>query len=426
VALTAQQAESVLDGHVIDIGPCILGPCLNMAVIRGFAPVHLLAIPSGPDIFDQESNKAGTQRDLNPKHARESSSYAMEALGVGSASDPRMFPEVILNVRDTTVLEIFDIEHPDEPLSFTSFSEGDSEGYPSLVNVRIHLDRIELPRPSMNPQISRVDGNHRLSGFDALVERIAADDEDLDIDMLPSVSFALAVGLEKLQEAKLFRDINGEAKKMVTDHLLMIQIRSEGAESLKSSTDLKTRALWIADELTHEGGAFHGLVYKGGAKAGVKAVHGGTPPLRFNTLRRTVHLLLSNAQKTTHILTGSAGTEALRNLVNQFWLAVSDVFTDAWHDKRNYMLMQTVGLDGVATFGGPLLDEAIENEQGPSRELFVELLQPIANFDMSKSSHEGLSGAAGTKEFVRRLHASVDKEAALAGKLTAHLLGENG
>lgn len=415
-----ESAIELLGAETIELGPCLVGPALNMLVIRGFAPIHHLAIPSAPDVFDGVENPTGTQRDLNKKHARESMEYAMAAAGLGPSEDPRTFPEVLLNVREPSVLEIVDIAHPDEPIEFSSLADLD-EHTPDMVLVRIHLDRLKMPQPARAPQISRVDGNHRLSGFDVLLTEFASEGEG-QVDEFPSVSFALSVGLNPLQEAKLFRDINGNTKKMETDHLLQIDIRSVGEEDLKASQSLDDRALWLAEALTREGRAFHTRVFKGGSKEGVKKAYGGTPPLRFNTLRRTIKILLQHAPSVDSGLKSPVGADAQLEIIDRFWKAVSRVFPEAWEDKRNYMLLQTVGLDGMSTYGGALLDEAYKSAEWEEDD-FIELLQPIADFDMSKTSHSGLTGGAGTKEFVRRIYEAADPEAALAGKAIAELAG---
>jgi DGQHR domain-containing protein len=419
--LSRDRAEELLGSKSIILGPCLVGPSLNMTVIRGFAPIHHLAIPSAPDIFDGMDNPTGTQRDLNKKHARESMEYAVEAASVGPSEDPRTFPEVLLNVRDSSVIRVYDPEHPEQAIDFSSLQDFEEAGLPVQVLVEISLDDLHMPQTAVRPQVSRVDGNHRLSGFDVLIEQ-ALEDDGLDPEEFPVVPFALSVGLNDLQEAKLFRDINGNTKKMETDHLLQINIRSTGEVNLKASQSLDDRALWLAEAITREDRAFHARVFKGGSKEGVRKAYGGTPPLRFNTLRRSVKILLQHAPSFDAGLRSAEGADAQLEILDRFWKAVSRVFPEAWEDKKNYMLLQTVGLDGMSTYAGALVDEAYKGEKWEEED-FIELLQPIASFDMSKASHSGLTGGAGTKEFVRRMYASADPDAALAGKAIAKLTG---
>jgi hypothetical protein len=124
---------------------------------------------------------------------------------------PRFFPDVLLNARDTNVIELYNVEDPTELYDFDSFAE-DDEVPDHLIGLRVDLSALEIPKPSKNPQISRVDGNHRLWGIDELLDSTAAgetsdgSDSDNGIEELPNVAFSLLIGLNPNQEASLFRD----------------------------------------------------------------------------------------------------------------------------------------------------------------------------------------------------------------------------
>ena len=76
----------------------IKGTNLNTPVYRGFASIKDIATISAPDTGNQDKNPNGLQRDLREKHAREGYHYAEDAHKV--PDEPRLWPEVILNVRD--------------------------------------------------------------------------------------------------------------------------------------------------------------------------------------------------------------------------------------------------------------------------------------------------------------------------------------
>jgi hypothetical protein len=48
----------------------IAGTCLGHRAYRGFGSLEILASISRADIFDQEKNRFGTQRNLSAQHAR--------------------------------------------------------------------------------------------------------------------------------------------------------------------------------------------------------------------------------------------------------------------------------------------------------------------------------------------------------------------
>jgi DGQHR domain-containing protein len=405
-----QEEVLALLGKVIDLGPCLLGENLNVLGIRGYASADRLAAISAPDIYDMATNQTGTQRDLNRSHSRESRDYANESAAVDAANDPRAFAEIILNVRDRAIVEVYDLDDSQNLIDFDSFSDPGGFHNP-YVGVRVRLDRIDFPKPRKSPQVSRVDGNHRLSGFDeALEEALGGDNGEGDLEF-PTIPFALLVGLNDLQEAKLFRDINGTPMKMETDHLLRIEIRRTGS-SLRD--DPKKRALWIADELSKPGRAFAGKVFYGGSRAGVRKELGRVPELRFNTLRRAIDTQLSNSKKVSVFLRDRP--EAQLELIDAYWHAVSKTFPDAWDDKRNYILLQTIGLGGFAIYGGAVIDEAYD-EEADSKDDFLELLKPIATIPLTRDDYKGIAGAGGAKEVSIRLIESADPEAAKAERI---------
>jgi len=83
---------------------CIVGENLNLVSIRGYARLDVLAAVSSPDVYDQIHNEHGTQRDLSSKRSRDALTYALEAVEMSPATNPRCFTEVILNVRDKSVI----------------------------------------------------------------------------------------------------------------------------------------------------------------------------------------------------------------------------------------------------------------------------------------------------------------------------------
>src|SRR5579864_4443526 len=73
--------------------PVLVGTCLGYEAFRGFAPLSELAKISDADIFDQDENRMGTQRNLSLQHARKAYQYVSE-------TERAFYPEMILNVRD--------------------------------------------------------------------------------------------------------------------------------------------------------------------------------------------------------------------------------------------------------------------------------------------------------------------------------------
>src|SRR5262249_19782712 len=114
-------AKEHAGGATVEFGPCVVGQDIDVVGVRGFAPLELLALISAPDVFDDDANPSGTQRDLKSAHVKASFEYVTQAAG-SAGSDVRAFPELILNVRNMLVVSIVDWVTGEE-LDFDSHSD---------------------------------------------------------------------------------------------------------------------------------------------------------------------------------------------------------------------------------------------------------------------------------------------------------------
>jgi len=375
-------------GEFLDFGPCLAGRNLNLLIFRGFSRLDELASVSAPDVYDSYSNPSGTQRELNRAHANACYAYAATSNNVLPQDDPRSFPEIILNARDRQVVEIYQVDDPDYLLDLDSFTT-ETEFLGGIVGIRIRVGDIDFPHTSRNPQISRVDGNHRLSGVD-LDAVMAGEGSGDDI----AVAFALYVGLNTEQEVELFRDINGEHKGMDVTHLTNIAVRLDG-ESLKD--DPNRRHMWMADQMSRAGRAFEGMVFFGGAKAGAKSALGKVPPVKLNTLASTLKLQMTKS--TLAMSNFGDQPEHILELVNRYWMAVRKVFAEEWADGRNFILLQTIGLSGFAHLGGTLMDMGFSNARVDQKdfELYLEAVKREVDLSRGSDQWRGVAGAGGAK-----------------------------
>jgi DGQHR domain-containing protein len=401
--------NSIIKNGNIYIKGCIVGPNLNLTQIRGFAPLNVLADISGADVYDQEKNPHGTQRDLKPAHAKEASSYALAANDRNPGTDPRAFPEILLNVRDTSVVRSY---VNSEPLEFSSL-EGSDELFGRLVDLEIQIDLLNQPPATVNPQISRVDGNHRLS-------RIPSPSEREEGAEYPIVPFALFVGLTPNQERKLFRDINGLQQGMNTSHLDQITMELEADNLL---LDSKSRPLWFAqkmsDEEDKENGIFSELVFKGGSKIGVKEKLGFSPPLNLATLRSMMQAslremdalvieeltpeLLERAKKQEQVaiaMVRQAADDFLA-LFARFWKAVRENYPEAWADnkKTKYILFSSIGALSLSQLAGTIITELVRQEKHEQVDFDKEVAR-IKNggITLLREDFQGFAGMAGAKK----------------------------
>ena len=399
-------------GKHIPLGKVVLGKNLNLWVIRGFAPMDLLAEISSADVYDEFKNPQGTQRDLTKSHSQDALNYALESENVSSQADPRAFPEIILNARDADLIELSSDDKSHFPFDFDSL-EGVEDFDGVVLNLRIKTENFIWPKPAYSPQISRVDGNHRLFQAEIFEEY----DEDGN-EFLPSIPFSMFVGLSPIQERKLFKDINANQKGMESAFLDTI-VHSQSDE-LTLLSDPKTRALVIAKRLTQPGFAFEGKVFTGGSRKGAKEKFGEVPPIKLNALKRAVQTTLKKADRFTADQFPSgvelgqemelsqkrklqAGVDATTQILDRYWKAVSYAYPEAWQNRKDYILLQSIGLEGFSLLASRIIENLVYELRKWEQTDFSGVLQKLSqNFSLDKSDFVGIAGAAGASEVCLR------------------------
>lgn len=372
--------------------------------------MDFLADVSGADVFDQVSNPEGTQRELKRAHAKEAYEYAVGSLDSDPFEDARAFTEVILNARQTEAVELI-VEGKE-----INFSELELElGQTLSAELVFHLGKVRYPSIEYEPDISRVDGNHRLSSVDSIAKRNA------EVEF-PLISFALFVGLTKAQELKVFADINGKQQKMDTSHLNQILANQNGDRALLSD---KHRSQWFAKQMSSPNKPFSGLVFMGGSKRGIKKRDGVNPPLTFtglttmmgHTLKAMEELVAKEVSSEDCAEAASGNQEKFDQiqdkfskilvLVERYWLAVKEVFPEAWNDKKKveYLLFDSTGNNALSMLAGSVITAGVK-EKKVTQEDFNRVLRTIREEGVSlrkQSFPQGLAGMAGTKVVYERL-----------------------
>src|SRR5689334_21882146 len=209
--------------------PTVRAKVLGVNVYRGFANLCDLADISSADIYDQQKNPKGTQRDLSPAHARDAYEYVKN-------KDLGIWPEVFLCLRRKEIVTF----HPM------------SQEVSDLGMLEIDVNTIKKGK---DIAVSRVDGNRRLHYGDGTATGYTR------VEKL--VSFCLAYDLGRDEEIQLFKDINKNQKPMNTSHLDGIEVRLTPEEELKR----RNPELYIAQRLHRDAKSpLRGRVYEGGKK----------------------------------------------------------------------------------------------------------------------------------------------------------------
>lgn len=324
----------------------IQGHVLGVNVYRGFARLCDLAKMSHADVYDQEKNPTGTQRDLSPKHARDAYDYVR-------TRTLAFWPEVFLCARDA------------KSIGFTPDGPGKSSG---LLVVDMKVAGKAKPIA-----ISRVDGNHRL--------HYASGEEEGFAPLEQEVSFCLAHGLTINQEITLFRDINDNQRRMNTSHLDNIEARLTPEEKFKRTQP----ALFIAQQLGRdEASPLCGRIYDGGKKKSQADI-----PLRG--LKTGIQYMLSRPTKLTVLGDAEAQYKVIRNYFNALRLWQPD----AWETPASYILLRGAGLWAVCFIGQEVIDRTLSKGVFSTKDMLV-VLKSGKKWDWtSKGDFQGMSGRGG-------------------------------
>ena len=356
----------------------IKGTNLNTPVYRGFASIKDIATISAPDTGNQDRNPDGLQRELKEQHARKGYRYAEDAQKVPEKR--RLWPEVILNVRDTTVI--------DEPLPV--------DEQHNLFKIVVHEDRIDKKRE--HPQISRTDGNHRLFYGEG---HPIQEWPPLDV----SSPFSLTIGLTPLEETSLFVDINDNQVRMPTSHLYHLLTRVTDSEKL--AEDKPT--VWIANKLVEDyKSPFHGIVYLG---AGQDKTQGADRRVSLAHLRTGTEMMLKLSVKLKDF------KDILDKcvIIRTYWKAVARVFSREWADPKKYALLRGFGVWSMSIVGADIIDRCIKpnvvwTQLEDQMAAYLNQVRGTIDWDASEGDVKGKGGRLGAAELAGRMREFLSDE----------------
>jgi DGQHR domain-containing protein len=348
--------------------PAVRAKVFGVNVYRGFANLADLADISKADIYDQQRNPKGTQRDLNTAHARDAYEYI-------KTRDLGFWPEVFLCARKKDVLTF----HPASP------------EVPDLGILEID---VRAAKEGAGMAISRIDGNHRLHYGDGKQSGYSR------IEKL--VSFCLAYDLTREEEILLFKDINVNQKRMNTSHLDGIEVRLTPEEKLKH----RNPDLYIAQRLSHDSASpFHGRVFEGGKKpVGVDI------PLRG--LKTGIEYMLTRSTQLPRLEDAGAQYRVIRN----YFDAVKKWQPKAWESPKEYMMLRGSGLWAICFIGAQVIDRTLLQDEFKATEMLT-ILRSGKDWDWSKKGDFiGLGGRAGALEISIRVTSKLQDERRMSTK----------
>jgi DGQHR domain-containing protein len=348
--------------------PAIRGRVLGVNVYRGFAKLCDLAEISKADIYDQNKNPTGTQRDLSPSHARDAYEYV-------KTRELGFWPEVFLCARLKSAV------------TFTPFSDDMAD----VGMLEFDLDKISK---SKSISISRVDGNHRLYFADGKIETYSKVEK--------TASFCLAYDLSRNDEIQLFKDINKNQKPMNTSHLDGIEVRLTPEEHLKR----RQPDLFIATKLGKDvHSPFNGRIYHGGKKSSVIDI-----PLRG--IKTGIEYMLSRSTQLPRL----DDTEAMYKVIRNYFNAFKQWQPKSWSEPKEYIALRGAGLWAVCFIGAHVIDRALLQDKFDTKYM-LGILKSGREWDWSKKGDfKGLGGRAGATEISKMVASKLEDETRMSTK----------
>lgn len=133
------EVSNLLGTSKLIFSPAIVGQSLSLWVLRGAAELDKLASIAFADVANDITNPGAPQRLADNVHAREALEYALAMSEDSSETMVRFFPEVILNIRDTSVLRVLHVSGAEVQFnSIDGIQDSDQ-----IVRLEIDLEKID-------------------------------------------------------------------------------------------------------------------------------------------------------------------------------------------------------------------------------------------------------------------------------------------
>jgi hypothetical protein len=114
----------------------------------------------------------------------------------------------------------------------------------------------------------------------------------------------------------------------------------------------------------------------------------------------------------------------LRVLLDRYWQAVKDTFPDEWQDRRDYILMQSIGLNAFAKFGGVLLERAWDTGKAEAEDFNAVLHAVKQKVSLKRDDYKGIAGAGGATYIADLLIKASDPGSVESSKIMTSLGAE--
>jgi len=329
--------------------------CLGYRVYRGSVKTSDLEPATWIDFFDEEVNPKGYQRPFNEKRSREAAIYAEE--------EDAFWPESVLAIRSNEEVE----DDGDKVIySFVPDSEGSKYGKLIVDYNEQRTELIEGQEFKWRRAFSQVDCQHRLG-------MMGESDRYVTICIVP--------GIDRLEEAIIFKTINDKQKRISTSLVdAIIQL---------SMSPLEAPEVHWAFNLSRD---IDSCFYKKVNMEG-KNIIGQRFLITLRTLKTNIRSLVGGKRYIDLNLGNMADFDQFNILIRSYWNEISSLWPQAFNDRRNYKLMTVPGIKGLSRYGRNVFEDAFE--VGSNNTNLGNIINRVGAGVMDWSSNGALRDATG-------------------------------
>lgn len=295
--------------------------CLGYKVYRGSVKACDLEPATWIDFYDEEVNPMGYQRPFDEERSGAAARYAEES--------DAFWPESILAIRDEEV----DEEADKVAYNFVPVSAGSKFGE---LFVEYNGQRTETMQDQVfkwRRAFSQVDCQHRLG-------KMGNSNKSVTVCIIP--------GIDRKQEAIIFKTINEKQKRVSTSLVdAIIQL---------SQSPFEAPEVHWAFAMSRDVGS---CLYKKVNMEG-RNIIGQEYLVTLRTLKTSVSSLVGGKRFINANMTEPEVYTQFYILIRSYWNEVSNLWPNEFSDIRNFKLMMVPGIKGLARYSRKIFREAFE------------------------------------------------------------------
>ena len=103
-----------------------------------------------------------------------------------------------------------------------------------------------------------------------------------------------------------------------------------------------------------------------------------------------------------------AGVLMLVKLLDRYWKAVANAYPEAWQDRKNYVILQAIGLNAFSRLAAEVISKAVDAGAGEQKDFDVVLKHVSQKVPMDREKYPGIAGLAGAKVLADKLTAALN------------------